>query len=106
MESFLKVLGVIILILILSPVIFIGEESIRLQKNKRAMPLVILSEDVNVETGEEGETSEVERVLNSIGFSLHVRVLEEEKSSDNVVGIIIGEEFWLFNSILIWGYIE
>ena len=108
METFLKIIGVIVLIIVVSPIILIGEESIRLQNNKEAMPLIVLSTERKVLDGysEEDDVIEVENIANSIGFSLHVRVREEKESSDNYVGTIIGKEFWLFNSILIWGYIE
>jgi len=108
MDTFLKIIGVIVLIIVVSPIILVGEESIRLQNNKEAMPLIVLSTERKVLDGysEEDDVIEVENIANSIGFSLHVRVKEEKESSDNYVGTIIGKEFWLFNSILIWGYIE
>ena len=102
MKSFFKVIGGIVLTIVLCFIIYISEESIRLQKYKGAIPLIVMSSDANVKSGND----EIQNIYNSIGFSLYINAVEEKNTGDNVVLKIIGEEFRLFNKITIWGYIE
>lgn len=91
MKRILKILGITIISIIATYTIFIIEESIRTSNNMNSKPLIIL----NKENEKENIT------YNSLGFKLTNKygVVEDKK-------ILIGQEFWLFDSFLIWAWIS
>lgn len=91
MKRTLKILGITIISIIVVYTIFIIEESIRTSNNMNSKPVIIL----NKETKKENIT------YNSLGFKLTNKygVVEDKK-------ILIGQEFWLFDSFLIWAWIS
>lgn len=91
MKRILKILGITIISIISIYTIFIIEESIRTSNNMNSKPLIIL----NKENKKENIT------YNSLGFKLTNKygVVEDKK-------ILIGQEFWLFDSFLIWAWIS
>ena len=91
MKRTFKILGITIISIIAIYTIFIIEESIRTSNNMNSKPLIIL----NKENKKENIT------YNSLGFKLKNKygVVEDKK-------ILIGQEFWLFDSFLIWAWIS
>ena len=91
MKRTFKILGITIISIIAIYTIFIIEESIRTSNNMNSKPLIIL----NKENKKENIT------YNSLGFKLTNKygVVEDKK-------ILIGQEFWLFDSFLIWAWIS
>lgn len=91
MKKIIKILGITIISIITIYSIFIIEESIRTSNNMNSKPLIIL----NKENKKENIT------YNSLGFKLTNKygVVEDKK-------ILIGQEFWLFDSFLIWAWIS
>lgn len=91
MKRTFKILGITIISIIAIYTIFIIEESIRTSNNMNSKPLIIL----NKETKKENIT------YNSLGFKLTNKygVVEDKK-------ILIGQEFWLFDSFIIWAWIS
>ncbi len=88
MKKFLKFTGITIVSIILIYVLFIVEESIRLSNNAVAKPLIVF---------EEYKTREI-TIYKSIGFTL--------KNDECNKGLCGGQEFWLFDKFLIWGWIS
>ena len=82
----------IILILILLYTIFILEESIRLSNATNAKPLIIVSETNNT----------YKTTYSSIGFKL---VNKYGKNTEEKL-FCLGQEFWLFDKFMIWGWIS
>ena len=91
MKRTFKILGITIISIIAIYTIFIIEESIRTSNNMNSKPVIIL----NKETKKENIT------YNSLGFKLTNKygVVEDKK-------ILIGQEFWLFDSCLISAWIS
>ena len=91
MKKVLKIIGIVLLSIIGIYTLFVIEESIRLSNNVDAKPmLVILKTDFN-----KSVNSSV--TYDSIGFKLI------NKYSDT---FIIGQEFWLFDTFMLWGWIS
>lgn len=91
MKRILKILGITIISIISIYTIFIIEESIRTSNNMNSKPLIIF----NKENKKENIT------YNSLGFKLTNKygVVEDKKT-------LIDQEFWLFDSFLIWAWIS
>lgn len=95
MKKFLKILSIIILSLIACYTIFIIEESVRLSKNQHSKPLIIINEY------SDNNTTRYE----SIGFHL-TNKYGAPGIDEKAKVICIGQEIWLFNHFLIWGWIS
>lgn len=91
MKRTFKILGITIISIIAIYTIFIIEESIRTSNNMNSKPVIILNTEIN-----NGNIT-----YNSLGFKLTNKygVVEDKK-------ILIGQEFWLFDSFLIWAWIS
>lgn len=91
MKRTFKILGITIISIITIYTIFIIEESIRTSNNMNSKPVIIL----NKKNKKENIT------YNSLGFKLTNKygVVEDKKT-------LIGQEFWLFDSFLIWAWIS
>ncbi len=91
MKRTFKILGITIISIIAIYTIFIIEESIRTSNNMNSKPVIILNTEINNDN----------ITYNSLGFKLNNKygVVEDKK-------ILIGQEFWLFDSFLIWAWIS
>ena len=91
MKRILKILGITIISIIAIYTIFIIEESIRTSNNMNSKPVIILNTEINNDN----------ITYNSLGFKLNNKygVVEDKKT-------LIGQEFWLFDSFLIWAWIS
>ena len=87
-KKVVKVIGILILSVALLYILFIVEESIRLSNNFKEEPLIVLEEY------KFGETT----TYKSLGFTL--------KNNECNKGLCGGQEFWLFDKFLIWGWIS
>ena len=94
MKSILKIIGKTSGIIILIYVLFIAEESIRLSIKKSAEPLIVFEEKY-INEGKELTYKSLEFTYN-MSFSC--------RSSD--LCFLSGQEFWLFDKFLIWGWIS
>lgn len=105
MKRRLNVFGIILGIIVSLFIVFIVEESMRLQKNDNALPLIITDRTKYcVECIEIGEEIEVEYL--SLGYKVKVKYTVSPKSHDDLRFIqIIGKEFLLFNKIRLWAWI-
>lgn len=91
MKRTFKILGITIISIIAIYTIFIIEESIRTSNNMNSKPVIILNTEIN-----NGNIT-----YNSLGFKLNNKygVVEDKKT-------LISQEFWLFDSFLIWAWIS
>lgn len=104
MKKIIKITSITLLIILFTFTTFILEESIRLSKIPGAKPLIITKIDANIEAN---NSKLKEEVYHSIGYTIKYEYLKDEKSSeDNIMYLIIGEEFRLFDKILIWAWIS
>lgn len=90
-----KFIGLILLFFIGIYIIFVTEESIRLSNDIKAKPLIVLEKSIinNATT------------YKSIGFKLTNRYGKAQ--TEEIKNIVcIGREFWLFDKILVWGWIN
>jgi hypothetical protein len=96
-KKVLKIIGIVLLSIIGIYTLFVVEESIRLSNNVDAKPLiVVMKSDVN-------KNIENDVVYNSIGFKLintYGTSLEDNKD------VLLGQEFWLFDTFMLWGWIS
>lgn len=92
MKKYFKLILSIIIIIILTYTLFIFEESIRLSNNTHAKPLVIISETKNT----------YKDTYSSVGFKLVNKYRIDEKENF----FCIGQEFWLFDKFMLWGWIS
>ena len=85
--------------------LFITEESIRFKKDSYALPLIVLNKiDKCIDCVSLGEEVEVE--YKSIGFKTKLKYTLSPQSHDDLRFVsVIGKEFYLFNKILLWGWI-
>lgn len=97
MKKVLKIIGIVLLSIIGIYTIFVIEESIRLSNNVDAKPLiVIMKSDVN-------KNIENDVVYNSIGFKL---INTYGTSLEDNIDVLLGQEFWLFDTFMLWGWIS
>lgn len=97
MKKVLKIIGIVLLSIIGIYTIFVIEESIRLSNNVDAKPmLVIFKTDFN-----KSVNSSV--TYDSIGFKL---INKYSDTNVNEEPFIIGQEFWLFDTFMLWGWIS
>lgn len=90
----IKVVVIVIISIVLIYTLFIVEESIRLSRNTLSEPLIVFEESyIN------GDVT-----YKSLGFTLKTEYVNFPNSND--VAYPISQEFWLFDKILIWGWIS
>ncbi len=94
MKKVLKIIGIVLISIIFIYIIFIAEESIRLKKDG-GDPLIKV--DKCSYTGNKYKCK-------GLGYSITREYTSKQESSD--VYYLIGEEFWLFDKILLWGWIS
>lgn len=106
MEKNLKIFCVILAIIIGIFSVFIIEESVRLSNVKGAKPLIILGQTkCSPSCAEIGD--EIALNYYGVGYKLTIKYYHSpESSQDNDVYKITGEEFRLFNNILLWAWVE
>lgn len=103
MKKYLKKVGLILLIVFILFSLFVVEESIRLERNLNARPLIILGVDTNIQIGKVQVVDE----YTSLGFVLKDTYLRDPKSSeDNVAYYLIGRGFYLFGKFRLWEWIS
>lgn len=92
MKRGIKITITIIITLVLLYTLFITEESIRLLNNKSGKPLIILKEKRTDNAIE----------YKSLGFSLKYKLYYKSE------GLVLtnGQEFWLFDTFLIWAWVS
>lgn len=104
MKKMIKIISITVLIILFIFTIFILEESIRLSRISGAKPLIITKIDTNIKAN---NSKLKEEVYHSIGYTIKYEYLKDENSTeDNIMYLIIGEEFRLFDKILIWAWIS
>ena len=92
MKKIIKIVGIVLLSIIGMYTLFVVEESIRIANDVEAKPVIVfLKSDNNKSTGNE-------IVYSSLGFKL-VNKYRLESS-------MVGQEFWLFDTFLLWGWIS
>ena len=105
MKKLFKVLGIIIIIIVVLYILFIVEECIRL-KNENAKPLIILNEDGICE----GTNNNGEYKISCKGLGYRVdreyTISDSNDDSDAKTFTPVSGEFWLFDKILLWGWIS
>lgn len=84
------------MVIILIYSFFVLEESIRISNNLDAKPLIVLNKEYNYD----------KVTYNSIGFKLTNRYGFAQLNYDNDEKVILGQELWLFNVFLLWGWIN
>lgn len=94
------VIAVISVICIFS--IFIVEECIRLSVNY-SMPLIVL----HVDKKYSNDSQQLDATYYSLGFKTEMKYyLDDNSSQDNHMYRLVGEEFYLFNKILLWAWVS
>ena len=106
MKKLFKICLIIIASLVVLFGVFIAEESIRLNKVKGSMPLIVLGRTkCSPSCAEIGDDITIEYY--GFGYKLDIRYYHStESSEDNDIYKITSEEFRLFNKFLIWAWIE
>lgn len=92
MKKIIKIVGIVLLSIMGVYTIFVVEESIRLSKDSSNKPLIILKE-TNIDKSVDDTVC-----YDSIGFKL-VNKYGLESS-------MVGQEFWLFDTFMLWGWIS
>lgn len=90
--------GIIILIIIISWIIYISIDCLRLKKAEAGTkPIITSSETIK----------ENKLIYNGIGYSIKYYCNnQQEENSDLVLKQIYGAEFRIFDKILVWAWIE
>ena len=92
MKKIIKIVGIVLLSIIGMYTLFVVEESIRIANDVEAKPVIVfLKSDNNKSTGNE-------IVYSSLGFKLVNKYGLESN--------MIGQEFWLFDTFMLWGWIS
>lgn len=97
MKKMVKFFGIVLLSIIGIYTLFVVEESIRIANDVNAKPLiVIMKSDVN-------KNVESDVVYQSIGFKL---INTYVFSSEGNEKLLLGQEFWVFDTFMLWGWIS
>lgn len=91
MKKIVKIVGIVLLSIIGMYTLFVVEESIRIANDVEAKPVIVFLKSDNQSAGNE-------IVYSSLGFKL-VNKYGLESS-------MVGQEFWLFDTFLLWGWIS
>ena len=108
MKKSIKAILIILGILLIGYIMFMVEESVRLQNDYKAEPLIVIdkvmcSKDSYACYGKNGE---YEEKYTSLGFVLkRSYVLDEYATAESHSYHIVSSEFWLFNKYMLWGWI-
>lgn len=92
MKKYIKKILLILIILIFSYSLFLTEEVIRISNIKGAKPLIVLKE----------KNTNNDTTYQSIGFKLKNKY---HHMYDDLV-YVAGQEIWVFDIIMIWGWIS
>lgn len=86
--------------------IFVVEECTRTKKDNYALPYIITDRTkYNVSALQPGEEMSVEYY--SVGFKVVVKYTLSPESHDDLAFVsVVGKEFWLFNTFLLWGWVS
>lgn len=106
MKKVLKTILIVIVMIICIYALFVIEESIRLKNGGKA-PLIILRDNEYCD-GDKIEHTEKSYTTNckGIGYRIERKYLLGGQTNDLDKGyVLIKEEFWLFDKILLWGWI-
>ena len=104
MKKVIKIISLVLLSIIGAYSVFVIEESIRLSKDVDARPLIINDVQMGDHNSGHGMCT-----YHSIGFKLINKYSEihvDEEDEENVESFIIGQEFWLFDTFMLWGWIS
>ncbi len=98
-----KKLLIILISIMFIFIVFIIEESIRLNKYSDAKPLIILKKDVYTHDN----FFKQNHIYYSLCFKLkQTFILDDNSSDDNKIYYLSGEEFILFNKLKLWAWIS
>ena len=98
MKRIFKIIGIIILSIIGIYTMFIIEESIRLSNDLEAKPIIVISKN-NLNKGTDKDV-----VYYSLGFKFINKYGNPQVEDEEMV--IVGQEFWLFDTFMLWGWIS
>ena len=104
-----KIIVIIISAILVTFIVYMVEESIRLKNSIDAKPLIVLDKDFcNKDSlGCYNNTHEYDEEDVSLGFTYRKRyLLEEGSTEDNIKYHINSAELYLFDKFLIWAWIE
>ena len=106
MKKILSVIGMIIAILVGVFLIYICEESVRLNNDSEALPLIVTDKTKYcVSCLEPGEEADV--TYYSIGYKVNIKYGISDKSHDDIKFVKVnGKEFMLFNRFRLWAWVE
>ena len=96
MKKSLKIIMIVMWFVIVTYVLFITEEVVRLSHNSLAEPLIVFEEEY---TGDDGDVT-----YKSLGFTLTTEFAKFSENNDMVYPV--SQELWLFDKFLIWGWIS
>lgn len=100
MKKVFKIIGIILLSIIGIYSLFIVEESIRLSKNVDTKPaIVFFKSDLN-------KSVDDEVIYYSLGFKLVNKYGSYQVDDKRLDLVIVGQEFWLFDTFMLWGWIS
>ena len=102
MKKVIKLIVILVVSLLTIYILFLTEESIRLQKGGE--PLIILNEPCD---NTQISNFSYETTCHSIGFKIKKRYTYEPRPESDVrIVYLVEEEFWLFDKFLIWGWVS
>ena len=100
MKKVLKLVGIVLLSIIGIYTIFVVEESIRLSNDNDAMPLIVIFKTDLDKSVNNSVT------YDSIGFKLINKYGSPQVEDETMESTIVGQEFWLFDTFMLWGWIS
>ena len=100
MKKVLKIVGIVLLSIIGIYTVFVVEESIRIANDVDAKPAIVLyKSDINKSVNNSV-------TYDSIGFKLINKYGSPQVEDETMESTIVGQEFWLFNTFMLWGWIS
>lgn len=100
MKKVLKIIGIVGLSIIGFYTLFLIEESIRLSMDTNNKPFIIIKE-----TSIDKSIDEV-LYYESIGFKLINKYVNTQEETGSIESTLVGQEFWLFDAFMLWGWIS
>ena len=100
MKKVLKIVGIVLLSIIGVYTIFVVEESIRLSNNVDAKPVIVIFKTDLDKSVNNSVT------YDSLGFKLVNKYGKPQVEEENIELILVSQEFWLFNTFMLWGWIS
>lgn len=101
MKKAIKIISLVLLSIIGAYSVFVIEESIRLSKDVDARPLIINKVEIECDECVNSST-----VVYSLGFKLVNKFGNPQVDDENSEVIVVGQEFWLFDTFMLWGWIS